>query len=58
MRETADPKDIEAWEKGRPIPRYSLGGGSRSNPLDVAVGKEWRAIPDETGHYWEETLSL
>jgi hypothetical protein len=22
------------------------------------AGKVWRAIPDETGHYWEETLSF
>ena len=29
-----------------------------SNLRDVAVEKEWRAIPDETGHYWEEALSL
>jgi hypothetical protein len=26
------------------------------NPLNVAMGKEWRALPDETGHYREETL--
>ena len=34
------------------------GGGSRSNPFDAAMEKEWRAIPDETGHYREETLPL
>jgi hypothetical protein len=22
------------------------------------VVEKWRAIPDETGHYWKETLSL
>jgi hypothetical protein len=34
-------------------------------PLDLAGGVgagsttfRWRAIPDETGHFWEETLSL
>jgi len=42
----------------RAFPRYSLGGGSHSNPLEVALGKEWHAILDKSGRSWEETLSL
>ena len=35
-----------------------LARDSRSNPLYVAMKKEWRAIPDETGHFREEALSF
>ena len=24
----------------------------------LVAGMEWRALPDETGHSWEETLSV
>jgi len=43
----------EEAKPARMFERSDLASGQGgSNSL------EWRVIPDETGHYWEETLSL
>ncbi len=33
-------------------------GGRASNPSCRGVGKDWRAVPDENGHYWDETFAF
>jgi hypothetical protein len=47
------PNFLKAFPRGDFQRKRGLRRGPKS-PLE----SKWRAIPDEAGHYWEETLSL
>jgi hypothetical protein len=53
---------FKEWKVIR-VPREYLFDSGEGDQFQKEVGiysmlGRWRAIPEETGHYWEETLSL
>jgi len=59
---TAGPAAVRSWYALFPLsehPYAAAPADSVSMTQERVIrpaGKVWRAIPDETGHYWEETL--